>query len=102
MPSDYADLVPDPIFGPQRIVEARGSPVVDFQAGGRVVEALLGVDPIGLVVLIEPMDPREFEVADVVGVVDDAHRVGFEEGHPVAMPGYHSAIRGRTRGVRHV
>jgi hypothetical protein len=58
------------------------------------VEALFGVDPIGLVVLVEPMDPREFEVADVVGVVDDAHRISFEEGHPVVIPGHRRAIRG--------
>ena len=63
------------------------------------MEALLGVGSIGLVVLIELTDAHEFEVADVIGVVDDAHRVGFEEGHPVAVPGNRRAFRGRTRGV---
>ncbi len=66
------------------------------------MESLLGVDPLGLIVLIEPMDAHEFEVANGVGVVDNAHRIGFEKGHPVAIPGNHRAFRGRTRGVRHV
>jgi hypothetical protein len=76
--------------------------VVDFHVGGRVVEALLGVGPIGLVVLVEPVDARELEVTDVVGVVDDAHRIGFEKSHAVAVGRHHRALRGALRRFRHV
>jgi len=76
--------------------------VVDFHVGGRVVEALLGVDPIGLVVLVEPVDARELEVADVIGVVDDAHRIGFKKSHTVAVSRHHRAVRRPVRRFRHV
>ena len=83
------------------IVEARRSLEIDLHVGGRVVQALLGVDPIGLIVLVEPVDPREFEVTDVIRMVDDAHRIGFEKSHPVSVPRHHRPTRPGTLGLRH-
>ena len=61
------------------VIKSCRFPVVDFDPCCCEVDALGGVEGVALIVFFEPTDSRDFEITDVVGVMDDAHRVGVKE-----------------------
>jgi hypothetical protein len=65
------------------VIEDRSPVVAQVERRRGEVQTLGHVGPVGLVVLVEPDHAGEFEVAHVVGVMNDSHRVCVEEGDPV-------------------